>query len=614
MSATGADDRGAATHVPSVSLTPDFVAPRARPPWTGAGTTARTRRALGAAFSLGAALSLVVLVLYPLTAILIQSVLPDLFAVPARLTPSFAPFARAFGSPEVYGAMLNTLGLGLAVAALGTLGGAALAVLLLRTDLPGRRAFDGLVWITLFTPTYLVALAWELLFSRGGFIDNTVAPLPDGVIAAIFSPVGLTVLLALHHFPFAYLAVGAALRGLGSEYEDAARMVGAGSLRRWLRVNGPLLAPTLAAGALIIFAEAISDYGTAATIALQANFNLMTYELYAAINSSPVDFALCAALALILVVAIAGALLLQARLLRTRSYQVITGRTRRARPVALGVWRYPAAALVALVFVAALLLPLAATIAMSFMRNIANGLTSGNLSWINYQTVLDASGEALPALERSAFLALATATIAALLGAAVAYVVERTRLPGRGLLRLATVVTLALPGVVLAVGYIFAWNQPWMSRVLGVTPYGTIGLLLAAYVAVALPFSARLATGALAQVGDHLLEAARLAGAGTAHVFARIILPLVATALLSTWILVFTHTIFELPASELLQPPGQPPLSVRIVAQYTNGTQGPGTAMTIVALLVVAGAALVVAVAARFLRARGGGTGVRRGL
>jgi len=319
MSAADTDDRGVATHAPSVSLTPNFVAPRARPPGTGAGTTARTRRALGAAFSLGAALSLVVLVLYPLAAILIQSVLPDLFAVPARLTPSFAPFARAFGSPEVYGAMINTLGLGLAVAALGTLGGAALAVLLLRTDLPGRHAFDGLVWITLFTPTYLVALAWELLFSRGGFIDNTVAPLPDGVIAAIFSPVGLTVLLALHHFPFAYLAVGAALRGLGSEYEDAARMVGAGPLRRWLRVNGPLLAPALAAGALIIFAEAISDYGTAATIALQANFNLMTYELYAAINSSPVDFALCAALALILVIAIAVALLLQARLLRTRS-------------------------------------------------------------------------------------------------------------------------------------------------------------------------------------------------------------------------------------------------------------------------------------------------------
>ena len=83
-----------------------------------------------------------------------------------------------------------------------------------------------------------------------------------------------------------------------------------------------------------------------------------------------------------------------------------------------------------------------------------------------------------------------------------------------------TLVTLAIPGVVLAAGYIFAWNQPWMNTVLGGTPYGTLGLLLAAYVAGALPFSARLASGALAQVGDHLLEAARLAGAGTGELFA----------------------------------------------------------------------------------------------
>ncbi len=581
--------------------------------WRGAGGAGR-RRAPGLAFAALSAAALLVLVVYPLAAILAQSVLPSLFAVPARLTPSLAPFVKAFGSREIYTAMLNTAWLGLAVAALGTALGAALAVLLLRTDLPGRRLFDGLVWITLFTPSYLVALAWELLFARGGFVDTTVAPLPDGVVAAIFSPIGLTALLALRLFPFSYLAVAAALRGLGSEYEEAARMVGARPLRRWLRVNGPLLTPALVAGALIIFAEAISDYGTAATIAQQAGFNLVTYELYAAINNAPVDFALSAALALILVVAIALALLAQARLLRARSYQVVTGRTRRAYPLALGAWRLPLLALVALFFLVALLLPLIATAASSFMRDLTAGLAPGNLSWANYRIVLDTGGDALPALERSAALAVATATIAALLGAAVAFVVERTRIPGRGLLRLATIVTLAIPGVVLAVGYIFAWNQSWMNGAFGGTPYGTLGLLLAAYVAGALPFSARLAGGALAQVGEHLLEAGRLAGAGTGTIFARIVLPIVGAALLSTWMLVFTGTIFELPASELLQPPGQPPLAVQIINQYNNYKQGPGTAMTILALIVVAAAALVIAIAARFIRSRGGGALVRRGL
>lgn len=225
------------------------------------------------------------------------------------------------------------------------------------------------------------------------------------------------------------------------------------------------------------------------------------------------------------------------------------------------------------------------------MRNIGNGFTGSNLGLVNYQAVLDQGGDALPAIVRSTVLALAIATIAALLGAAVAFVIERTRIPGRAFLRLMTIVTLAIPGVVLAAGYIFAWNQPWMNTVFGGTPYGTLGLLLAAYVAGALPFSARLASGALAQVGDHLLEAARLAGAGTFGTFTRIVLPVVATALLSTWMLVFAGTIFELPASELLQPPGQPPLAVQIVNQYNNFEEGPGTAMTIIAVVVVALAA-----------------------
>ncbi len=210
MSATPVDRRAARRDID----------PAAPADIVGGGDTVRRgpsrRHALSLAFSAVAALALLILVVYPLAAILVQSVSPDLFGVPARLTVSLAAFGRAFGSREVYTAMLNTTWLGLAVAVLGTALGAAFAILMLRTDLPAKRVFDGLVWITLFTPSYLVALAWELLFSRGGFIDGII-PLPDGVINTIFSPVGLTILLSLRLFPFAYLAVGAALRGLGSE-------------------------------------------------------------------------------------------------------------------------------------------------------------------------------------------------------------------------------------------------------------------------------------------------------------------------------------------------------------------------------------------------------------
>jgi iron(III) transport system permease protein len=533
--------------------------------------------------------------------------LPDLFNVPASLTCSLASFQRAFASSEIVGAIVNTVWLGALVAVAGTVLGTVLAVAIKRTDLPGAHVFNGLVWITLFTPTYLVALAWELTFSRGGFIDSSLVPLPDGLINTIFSPVGLTLLLALRMFPFSYLAVAAALTGLGSEYEEAARMVGARSLRCWARINAPLLAPALFAGALIIFAETISDYGTAATIAQQAGFNLITYELYAGLNNEPVDFALSAVLALLLIGVIAAALLLQSRVLRARSYQVITGRTRRARTLSLGHWRAPVTVLVAVVFFLALGMPLVVTVGVSFMHTVVDGMARSNLTLFNYQQALDRHGDVLPALRRSALLALGAATITALLGPAIAYVIERTRLRGRGFLRVLTLATIAVPGIVLAAGYIFAWNQPWMNNLPGGTPYPSLGLLLAVYVAGALPFSIRLAGGGLAQVGDHLLEAARLAGARPGRIYRSIVLPLVITAVLSTWMLVFTGTMFELPASELLQPPSQPPVAVEIVNLYNNFQDGAGTAMTIMALALVAVLALLLGGAGTVLRLRLGG-------
>jgi iron(III) transport system permease protein len=574
------------------------------------GTRPRVRRAAGSTFSVLAVLALLVLILYPLLCILLQSVLPDLFSVPTNLTFSLAPFQRAFSSNEIFGAMGNTVWLGALVALAGTLLGTVLAITIKRTDVPGARLFNGLVWINLFTPTYLVALAWELTFSRGGIIDSSLVPLPDGLINTIFSPVGLTVLLALRMFPFSYLAVSAALAGLGSEYEEAARMVGARSRRCWLRINVPLLAPALFAGALLIFAETISDYGTAATIAQQAGFNLITYELYAGLNNEPVDFALSAALALLLIAAIAAAVLLQARLMRARSYQVITGRTRRARVLSLARVRRPMAALVALLFFFALGMPLVVTIAVSFMHNVVNGMARSNLTLANYQQALDRNGAVLPALQRSTVLALAAATITALLGPAIAYVIERTRLPGRSFLRVLTLTTIAIPGIVLAAGYIFAWNQPWMNNLPGGTPYPSLGLLLAVYVAGSLPFSIRLAGGSLAQIGDHLLEAARLAGARPGRIYRSVVLPLVLTAVLSTWMLVFTGTMFELPASELLQPPGQPPVAVEIVNLFNNYQDGAGTAMTIMGLAVVTVLALLLGGAGTLLRMRMGG---RRG-
>ncbi|GAC1650591.1 MAG: hypothetical protein NVS4B9_41460 [Ktedonobacteraceae bacterium] len=219
---------------------------------------------------------LLLFVLYPLAAIILQSIFPQLYATPASFVPSFSALREVSANPESYRALVNSLWLAGATAVIASMLGTTLAVLARRTDIPLRHAMDTLVWIVFFVPSFLVGEAWSLTMIRGGIPDQYLH-FSDGLINTFFSPVGVIAILSLKTFPFVYLSVSAALHWLGSEFEDAARMVGARTSRAWLSINAPLLLPAIFAGGLIAFAEGLSDFGTAATIAQSANVTLITY-------------------------------------------------------------------------------------------------------------------------------------------------------------------------------------------------------------------------------------------------------------------------------------------------------------------------------------------------
>lgn len=534
---------------------------------------------------------LLLLVLYPLAAIIIQSVLPNLFAFNPDLTFNLDALRQVFSDHANYQAVAASTTLALITSVGAAIIGTALAVIARRTNVPGSGAIDTLVWIIFFTPSFLLGEAWSIFMIRGGTLDQYVH-LPDGVIKVFFSPVGVAFLLILKSFPFVYLAVSAALVWLGSEYEDAARIVGARAWQAWLRVNVPLLLPAILSGALIVFAEALSDFGTAATIAQNANVTLITYQIYEAINTFPVNFPLAAALSLLLFLAIAIALLGQGRLVRSRSFQVISGRSRGARRLDLGAWRWVALSFVILVVLLALVIPLAECILLSFQHTFGNGIRSSNLTLFNYQAVLANGTDDRTSLAVSLRLAFGTATIVTLVGLPIAFLVSRTHLPGRRILSFVTLVTISVPGIILACGYIFAWNSPYLENIgIGgrgqLHVYGTIWILLAAYIGGNLPYAIRLNIGALDQIGNSLIEAARVQGAGLFNVLSRIIAPILRSGLISIWLLVFTGTMFELAASELLYPPGEPTMPVRITSYFGNFRieQGMALAMLNVALV-----------------------------
>jgi iron(III) transport system permease protein len=534
---------------------------------------------------------LVLFVLYPLAAIILQSIFPQLYATPPSFVPSLDALKQVTATQENYKALFNSLWLSGVTAVLACFLGTTLAILARRTDLPLRRAMDTLVWIVFFIPSFLVGEAWSLTMIRGGIPDQYLH-FSDALINGFFSPIGVIFILSLKTFPFVYLSVSAALYWLGSEFEDAARLVGARTWRAWLSINAPLLLPAIFAGGLIAFAEALSDFGTAATIAQSSNVTLVTYQIYAAINTSPVNFALAAALSLLLFIAISLALLIQAAILRTRSFQVISGRNRPAHTIALGGWKWPATGFCIVVFLVALVIPLGMCLVLSFLQAFGQGLTASNLTVAHYRAVLMQGSDDLDALIRTVWLSLGTATITTLVGLPIAFIIRRTSLPGRKLLSLFTLVTIAVPGIILASGYIFAWNAPWLEYIgiggaQGIQFYGTIWLLFAAYIGGSLPYATRLSIGGLEQIGQSLLETAQVQGANVFQLLVRIVGPLLRSSLVSIWLLVFTGTMFELAASELLYPPGEPTMPVRIVSLFNDFKLGPGMALAMLNIGIV---------------------------
>ena len=461
-----------------------------------------------------------------------------------------------------------------------------------RTDLPGRRVLTGVVFALLLAPSYLIALGWERLLEPNGVLDLLGVHVP-GLRAAMYGPVGIVVVLTVKGIPFAYLAIGNALRGLGREFEDAVRVHGGGRFAA-VRMAATLLAPGVWAALAIVFAESVSDFGVASTLANDSHFLVATYSLYLAVDSFPVQFPVAAAISWVLLGLIVLALVAQNRALRGRSFRVLGARSRPAVREHLGPARATVTGVGAVVLVLLTLgVPTFGAISASLIDGLGSLAGSHHWDLSNYRRVLTSPDLAHP-LVFSTWLAAVTATVATALAAVCARLLaaRRNTLAGRTL-DVVLLAAVALPGIVFAAGYIFAYNLPFWT-VLRIHLYGTTALLAFAYLATGLPSTTRVLVGTMSQVQDSLLEASRVHGRGAVRAWFGIVLPVLARPLLSAWLLTFAAILLELPVSQLLSPPGRQPISVGIETALSKYDFGGGTAMEVVAIMV---ALVVVAVA-----------------
>jgi len=394
------------------------------------------------------------------------------------------------------------------------------------------------------------------------------------------------------------------MTGLGGEFEDAARTVGASPWQAWLRINLPLLGPAVALAFLAIFAEVVADFGMAATVARTINFGLLTYSIFTATSDFPVDFALAGSQSLVLLSMLALVLAGDRLLRRQRSLRLIAGRSRPARRMRLGAARWPVAAVALLIGALAVYLPLVAIVLRAACRTLGQGLVPGNLTWRFLLQAVTPDHAANTALLRSLGCAGLTALFAGVVALLLAWRIEQGGKLLRQSVLLVAVGTIAIPGVVLGLGYILVWDRLPGFRDLPL--YGTWPLLVMGYVAAGLPYGLVIVLSAIGQISPNLLDAARLHGAGEMARLTRIVVPLIALSLLTAVLFVFVRTVFELPMSEVLQPADGPPAPALIVRLFGNDDDGIGSALSLVAILGTAlSAGALWLVAARALRSFG---------
>ena len=504
---------------------------------------------------------------------------------------SFKPvFSGAYGV-----ALLHSLILGV-VAAVGAMTIAlSMAFLVIRTNTPARILWNTTIFALFLAPSYLIALGWQRLFEQHGILEIMgfqVEPIRN----LLYGPVGICMVLMVKGIPFAYLVIANAMRGLGEEFEQAVRVHG-GSRLEAFKVMAALLMPSLFSAMAIVFAEAISDFGVASTLSSVGHFSVATYQLYQGINAIPVNFPVSAATSITLLSLVILAILAQNRALRGRSFRTLSGRTRPATVTKLSFFgKITTSGYIIILLLITLGIPVFGAISASMLQGLGSLLSHYSINFSNYSRVLHSRFLRNP-LIYSTEMSLIAATIAVSLAAIASKVLTSARNSrGKRFVDFFLLAAVALPGIVFAIGYIFTYNLKFIND-LGLHIYGTSFLLALAYSANALPSTSRSLVGNMGQIQESMMDAARVHGSGGARAWFDVTMPLIARPLLIAWLLTFSGTLLELPVSELLYPPGSPPVAVGIELSLAGFDFGGGTAIEVLSILW----ALVVVAIAFFL-------------
>lgn len=514
--------------------------------------------------------ALLLFIVWPLVRVVVVSLTPD----GAWTTAAYSAQLRSW---YVQRAVRNSLAVGLATAAVSVALGFAYAYTVVRTAAPLRRLLHLLAILPIVSPPFVSSIAIILLFGRGGLITSRLLGLGDFSIYGFW---GLLLAQVMTFAPVAYLVLRGVLEGIDPVLEDAALNLGAGRWVVFRRVLLPLAVPGLAGAFLVVFIESLADFGNPLLLAGSA-FPVLSVQAYLQITGM-FNLPAGAALSVLLVVPSVAAFLAYRAVVGRRRYVTVTGRPGRSSLKATS----PLAAWLLFGLTAAM-----AGLVVLFYGVIAVGALAR--TWgVDHRPSLEAVRYVLTVgretIADTLTVAVVATPVSGLLGMVIAFLVVRRRFPGRGLLELTSLLNFALPGTVVGIGYILAFNQPPLALT------GTMLILVACFVFRYIPVGIQAGIAVLRQLDPSIEEAALNLGASSALAFRRVVLPLVRPAFFSALVFAFVRAMTAISAAVFLVSAHWNLMTVQILSEVGAGRYNAAAAYSLILLALVMAAVGVI--------------------
>ncbi len=521
---------------------------------------------------------LLIIVVYPLSLLLLHS-LHGGFAL--------TKYHEAFANPQNAIALGNSLYTSAVVTLLTVLIGTGMAWLITRSDLPFKRYFRGLIFLTFITPPYIGTIGWIQLLGRAGHLNAALMRcfhLSSPPIE-IYSLEGIIAVMAIYLYPLVFWAAANALTRTDPSLEDAAAASGGTRWKVFTTITLPLALPSILSAGLLVFIHTIACFSVAAALGLPTRHYVLATRIYAALSHYDVQMA--CVLSVILGACSGGAFLLHKAFTKGGSYITTTSGSKRPESIKLGHWRLPVTVGLLSFILFTSVLPLLTLLSTSLLKVWGIPLTLQNMSLGNYLAIFQ-NKLIGGALQNSLIFAIIAAGVAVLLSFLTAYISTRTKLTGRGLLDLLVTFPLAIPGPVLATTMILAWMKPPLVL------YNTPWIIIVAYVVAFTPFALRNLSGSFRSLDPGLEEAAWLSGASWLRGLKDVLLPLLKPGILTSFILVFLMGMREIPISLMLHTQGTETVGVVLFSfRETIGVEAVSALAVIVILITLAGHLIV---------------------